>query len=99
MSNRILLLFLFKLLIVFILVEGCTSEPKNLTSEEKEGYELYKSYCQQCHRLQSPKLHTANEWPKTVNKMQSYMKEKNKKLIDNDQKAKIPVFLKSRARK
>lgn len=26
---------------------GCSYEPKNLSPEEREGYELYKAYCRQ----------------------------------------------------
>jgi hypothetical protein len=101
MGNRNALIFLIILSFLVPAVGGCTLEPKNLPPEEKEGYELYRVYCRQCHSLQSPKLHTRERWPATVDKMQKFMKRKSEKVkvIDDAQKEKILLFLKRRARR
>lgn len=87
------------LLVTRSFLSGCFLEPRDLSPEEKEGYELYLTYCRQCHCLRSPKLHTADKWPAVVNKIKRFMPEKNKKMIDNQQEKAILRFLQGRARK
>ncbi len=103
MVKRILLLIMSASLFG-ILLTGCSYEPKNLSPKEREGYELYKVYCRQCHRLQKPKAHMAGDWPDTLDKMQRLMEEKSRKnsriqIINNEQKAKILMFLESQTKK
>lgn len=88
-------------LISVLFLYGCNPDVKNLSAQEKQGYELYKEICRQCHRLQSPKMHTADEWEKTVEKMQRYMEEKRDrvKLMDEEQKEKILLYLKKQSRR
>ena len=104
MVRKISLLKLAVSLVGTLVLLGCSPEPKNLSPEEKEGYELYKVYCRQCHRLQRPKGRMAGDWPATLDKMQRLMKKKSKKnsriqIINNEEKAKILIFLKSQTTK
>lgn len=67
-------------LVGILVLLGCSPEPKNLSPEEREGYDLYKVYCRQCHRLQKPKARKAGDWPATLDKMQRLMKKKSNKI-------------------
>ena len=78
---------------------ACVPAPGDLKPAEREGYEIYRVYCHQCHTLQSPKLHTAGAWPDVVEKMKRYTEEKHKKKLDGGQTEKLLIFLKGQARK
>lgn len=101
MYKKMLILDVSVFLIGVIFLYGCNADVRNLNAQEKQGYELYKEICRQCHRLQSPKMHTPDEWEKTIEKMQRYMEEKKGRvtLIDEEQKEKILLYLKKRSRR
>lgn len=44
-------------------------DPRNLPEPESRGAALLKTYCTQCHRLPSPAMHQAEDWPRTVGRM------------------------------
>ncbi|MCS4540985.1 MAG: cytochrome c [Euryarchaeota archaeon] len=60
-----------------------------------EGEMLYKEKCSKCHELRPPLRHTANEWPTTVDRMQS----KDPLWISDTEKEKILAYLQANARK
>lgn len=101
MHRKMVLLDVSVFLMGIIFLYGCNPDVKNLSAQEKQGYELYKEICRQCHRLQNPKMHTPDEWEKTVEKMQRYMEEKKDRvtLIDEEQKEKILLYLKKQSRR
>lgn len=43
--------------------------PENLPDPESHGARLLTHYCNQCHNLPSPKMHTAEEWPAVTGRM------------------------------
>ncbi len=49
-------------------------DPALLPDADSEGARLLKSYCTQCHGLPGPGLHTAQEWPAVVARMESRMR-------------------------
>ena len=44
-------------------------EPGQLPDPESPGAKLLAVYCDQCHDLPSPKMHTAEEWPRVFGRM------------------------------
>jgi len=46
---------------------------EHLPEPESEGVKLLSTYCTQCHDLPAPGLHTADEWPAVVQRMNSRM--------------------------
>jgi len=48
-------------------------DPANLPDLQSEGALLIQRYCNQCHNLPSPGLHTAAEWPTVVARMNHRM--------------------------
>jgi cytochrome c5 len=43
--------------------------PDQLPDPDGPGAKLLAFYCDQCHNLPSPKMHTAEEWPRVVGRM------------------------------
>lgn len=58
-----------------------------------------KTVCSQCHPLPDPKLHTAPEWPRVVERMRTHMKEMGKREITDSEKDEIAGYLSRNARK
>jgi len=48
-------------------------DPANLPDPKSEGARLIQLYCNQCHNLPAPGLHTAAEWPTVVARMNHRM--------------------------
>lgn len=48
--------------------------PKELPSAQSQGAQILNRYCTQCHELPGPGMHTANEWPAVVNRMNERMR-------------------------
>ncbi|MCL5024520.1 MAG: cytochrome c [Nitrospirae bacterium] len=44
-------------------------KPENLPDPESRGARLLTHYCNQCHNLPSPKMHTAEEWSSVTGRM------------------------------
>lgn len=44
-------------------------KPENLPDPYSRGAKLLPRYCNQCHNLPSPKMHTAEEWPAITDRM------------------------------
>lgn len=44
-------------------------KPENLPDPKSEGAVLLVRYCEQCHYLPSPQMHSAEEWPLVANRM------------------------------
>jgi cytochrome c5 len=53
-----------------LLPKGVT--PNNLPNAESRGATLVTLYCGQCHNLPTPVMHSAQEWPAIMVRMQSY---------------------------
>jgi cytochrome c2 len=49
-------------------------DPAFLPDPDSEGALLLQQYCAQCHNLPGPGLHTADEWPAVVNRMNRRMR-------------------------
>ncbi len=67
--------------------------PDELPAPGSQGAVLYKELCSQCHPLPDPKLHTADEWPKIVDRMQSNMRSMGKKVITGNEKTEVVGYL------
>lgn len=44
-------------------------EPHNLPEPESQGARVLSTYCSQCHNLPSPRMHTAEDWPRVASRM------------------------------
>ncbi len=67
--------------------------PDALPSRGSTGAVLFRETCSQCHPLPDPKLHTAGEWPKIVERMQANMRTMGKKVITENEKKEIVSYL------
>lgn len=45
--------------------------PQDLPEPESRGAKLLSTYCSQCHNLPSPRMHTAEDWPRIAGRMLS----------------------------
>lgn len=45
--------------------------PQDLPEPESRGAKLLNTYCSQCHNLPSPRMHTAEDWPRVAGRMLS----------------------------
>ncbi|MBH0210135.1 MAG: cytochrome c [Nitrospira sp.] len=45
--------------------------PQDLPEPESRGAKLLSRYCSQCHNLPSPRMHTAEDWPRIAGRMLS----------------------------
>lgn len=43
--------------------------PQDLPEPESQGAKLLSTYCAQCHHLPSPRMHTAEDWPRVAGRM------------------------------
>jgi cytochrome c2 len=73
--------------------------PNTLPSPESRGAVLFKEICSQCHSLPDPKLHTSEEWPGVVERMQNNIRTMNKKVLTDQEKKAIIAYLSDHARK
>jgi len=48
-------------------------KPEHIPEPESESVKLLSEYCTQCHDLPAPGLHTAEEWPAVVSRMNNRM--------------------------
>ncbi len=73
--------------------------PDALPSPESRGAILFKEICTQCHSLPDPKVHTAEEWPKVVERMISNMHSMGRRVATEDERKEILRYLNIHARK
>lgn len=73
--------------------------PDELLAPNSEGAVLFSERCSQCHSLPNPNLHTAEEWPAVVGRMQVNMKSMGRTVITEDEKKIIVGYLVNNARK
>lgn len=48
--------------------------PENLPDPQSAGAQLLARYCTQCHELPGPGMHTADQWPSVVDRMNQRMR-------------------------
>ena len=73
--------------------------PNALPSPETRGAALFRDLCSQCHSLPDPKLHTDEEWPGIVERMQANMRSMRKKALTENEKKEIVGYLARYARR
>ena len=73
--------------------------PNELPAPGSEGAVLFRERCSQCHSLPNPKLHSAEEWPGVVERMQANMKSMGRTVITENEKKTIAGFLVNQGRK
>lgn len=73
--------------------------PNELPASGSESAVLFRERCSQCHSLPNPKLHTAEEWPGVVERMQANMKSMGRTVITGNEKKTISGYLTNHARK
>jgi cytochrome c5 len=71
--------------------------PDALPSPGSKGAVLFRETCSQCHPLPDPKLHTAGEWPKIVERMKDNMRTMGRKVITETEKEEIVSYLEQSA--
>lgn len=49
-------------------------DPERLPDPRSSGVQLLVRYCTQCHELPGPGMHTADEWPPVVDRMNRHMR-------------------------
>jgi len=68
-----------------LLVAGCelpqTQTKISLPEPESEGAQVAKQFCSDCHAPPSPLVHTAEEWPNVIYRMQERRRMKAFELI------------------
>lgn len=75
---------------------GCSPSSGDLLPHEKEGYVVYRAFCNQCHPFEKPSRYTAQEWPVVIGRMRVHMKEKNRKQMTDAETEALVRFLQSR---
>lgn len=72
--------------------------PNEIPSPGSPGAAEFKSACSQCHGLPDPKLHTADEWPAVLTRMQFNMRSMGKQVISDKEKNEIAAYLSEHAK-
>jgi len=54
---------------------------------------LFKQYCSQCHGLPALDTHTAEDWPRAVERMVTNMASSGKQMPDDNQRRAITMYL------
>jgi len=72
--------------------------PNEIPSPDSPGAVEFKSACSQCHGLPDPKLHTADEWPAVLTRMQFNMRSMGKQVISDNEKNEIAAYLSEHAK-
>lgn len=70
-----------------------TDNPAGLDAPAREGYDLTRRYCSQCHAVPDPKQHTAAEWSGVMKRMQRYMHQQGRPLPGDGDEQKILRYL------
>lgn len=70
-----------------------TITPETLSSDTSPDAITFKNACSQCHNLPDPQLHTVDEWPDVVERMQVNMKIMGENVISDMEKKKIISYL------
>jgi cytochrome c5 len=73
--------------------------PGGLPQPESAAAVSFKTACSRCHPLPDPKLHTAREWPRVVERMRTHMQEMGKPVVTDAEKDEIAAYLSRNARK
>lgn len=73
--------------------------PDKLPLPGSHGASLFSEKCTRCHALPNPNLHTVEEWPGVVERMQANMRSMGKTIISEDEKKAIAGYLASQARR
>ena len=71
---------------------------ETLGPPDTPGLALFQKTCSQCHALPDPGLHTADEWPGVVERMQKNMEIMGKPVIADQERDEIAGYLISQAR-
>lgn len=71
---------------------------ETLGPPDTPGLALFQKTCSQCHALPDPKLHTADEWPGVVERMQKNMEIMGKPAITDQERNEIAGYLSQRVR-
>lgn len=76
-----------------------TVSPDSLPAPVSPRAILFRDRCSQCHAIPDPKLHTADEWPRVVERMQANMRSMGKKVITESEKKEIISYLERSSQK
>ncbi|MBZ0155638.1 MAG: c-type cytochrome [Alphaproteobacteria bacterium] len=71
--------------------------PEAIPSPRSRGASLFRNVCSQCHPLPDPGLHTADEWPGIVDRMQAHMGAMGKRAVTDQEKREIVDYLRDNA--
>jgi cytochrome c5 len=55
--------------------------PEDLPDAESRGATILTLYCGQCHELPTPVMHSSEEWPPILERMQSYFRDSKKGML------------------
>jgi cytochrome c5 len=71
--------------------------PEAVPSRRSRGAALFQKYCSRCHGLPDLKMHSASEWPRIVDRMQSHSAEMGIAAIPERDRKDIVNYLTSHA--
>ncbi len=71
---------------------------ETLGPQDTPGLALFQKTCSQCHALPDPGLHTADEWPGVVERMQKNMEIMGKPVITDQKRDELARYLSQHAR-
>lgn len=72
--------------------------PADLPERESPEAELYLGRCTVCHAPPDPRLHSADEWPGVLDRMENYMAMMKRGGVTPEEKESILVYLRRHAR-
>ena len=49
-------------------------------ANKQNGYAVTQTYCTGCHQPPDPRQHTPQEWPRVIERMQTYMQQQRRRL-------------------
>lgn len=70
-----------------------------LPSLHTDEAKLFETTCTQCHAMPNPSLHTSQEWPEVVDRMQKNMGLMGKRVISEEEKKMISDYLSGNSKK
>lgn len=86
-----------------LVLAGCGTpegeiKPVVLPDPESAGAKVLKEHCSSCHGAPSPVVHTAEEWPNIVYRMQEHRRMNGYTLIVPEQEQQLLDYLKQYAK-
>ncbi len=91
------------LLLPLIVLSACEMPAQQksavkLPEPESAGVAMMKEFCASCHAPPSPTVHTAEEWPNVIYRMQERRRMEAYELMNDDERGTLLEYLKRQAK-